>query len=177
MKYKVGDVVKVRSDLSADKLYNGFSVTTDMLKFKGKFVHIVEIFEDSYHIFEDNDNRRFFWNDEMLEPLTEEDVKKHFEEYVKDFKDYDIKVEIKKKEPILDEKEKKYLSAVIKPFRDRAEYISKADSIDNTSYIIIIIKSIDKDRNESICLPYFETNKMYKGMEDQRKYTLEELGI
>ncbi len=175
MKYKVGDVVKVRSDLNCDTTYNDIYFLEEMLKFKGKVVHIAEIFEDSYHIFEDN--RRLFWNDEMLEPLTEEDVKKHLEEYVKGFKDYDIKFEVKKKEPILDEEEKKYLSAVIRPFRDRFEYILKGDRGDNRSYIIIVIKSIDKDRKESICSPYFETNKMYKGMEEGKEYTLEELEI
>lgn len=179
MKYKVGDVVKVRSDLSIDKLYNGFSVTADMLKFKGKFVHIVEIFEDSYHIFENNDNRRFFWVDEMFEPFNEEDVKKHFEEYIKGFKDYDIKFELKKKEPILDEKEKKYLSNFIRPFRDRVKYIEKIDcrTDNNTSFINICMLHINKQENEIIYLPFFKTNTMYKGMEKDKKYTLEELGI
>lgn len=176
MKYKVGDVVKVRSDLSIDKLYNGFSVTADMLKFKGKFVHIVEIFEDSYHIFENNDNRRFFWVDEMFEPFNEEDVKKHFEEYIKGFKDYDIKFEVKKKEPILDEEEKKYLSAVIRPFRDRVIHIAKYYEKDY-QYISINVSPIGTFYTDLILLPRFETNTMYKGMIPHKEYTLEELGI
>ncbi len=175
MKYKVGDVVKVRSDLDVNKRYKRFYVTTNMIEFKGKFVRIERVFDNYYNIYEDLN--KWSWNDEMFEPLTEEDVKKHFEEYVKGFKDYDIKFEVKKKEPILDEEEKKYLSAIIRPFRDRVEYILKGDCIDKTSYIVIIIKSIDKNINESIRLPYFETNKMYKGMEGEKKYTLEELGI
>ena len=170
MKYKVGDVVKVRSDLNTIK-----GVISEMLEFRGKIVHIEEAFEKDYFIYEDPE--KWYWTDKMLEPLTEEDVKKHFEEYAKCFKDYDIKVEVKKKEPILDEEEKKYLSAVIRPFRDRVEYILRGDCIDKTSYITIAIKQIDKNINENICLPYFETNKMYKGMEDQKHYTLEELGI
>lgn len=175
MKYKVGDVVKVRSDLDVNKRYNRFYVTINMIEFKGKLVRIARVFNNYYNIYEDLN--KWSWSDEMFESLTEEDVKKHFEEYAKSFKDYDIKVEVKKKEPILDEKEKKYLSAVIRPFRDRVEYISKGDCIDKTSYIVITIKSIDKNINGSIRLPYFETNKMYKGMEDQKRYTLEELGI
>ena len=170
MKYKVGDVVKVRSDLNTIK-----GVISDMLELRGKIVHIEEAFEKYYFIYEDSE--KWHWTDGMFEPFTKEDVKKHFEEYVKSFKDYDIKVEIKKKEPILDKEEKKYLSAVIRPFRDRVEYILKGDRGDNRSYIIIVIKSIDKDRKESICSPYFETNKMYKGMEEGKEYTLEELGI
>ena len=175
MKYKVGDVVKVRSDLKCGTPYNDIYFIEEMNELKGKVVHIAEIFENSYHIFEDY--RRVYWNDEMLEPLTEEDVKKHFEEYVKGFKDYDIKVEVKKKEPILDEEEKEYLSAVIRPFRDRVECIVKIDFEDNKSYITILIKSIKKNTIENFSLPFFETNKMYKGMEDEKKYTLEELGI
>lgn len=145
MKYKVGDVVKVRSDLNTIK-----GVVAGMLKFKGKIVHIQEVFE--------------------------EDVKKHFEKYMKDFKDYDIKVEVKKKEPILDEKEKKYLSAVIRPFRDRVKNIMKRFS-GNYEYICIFLKHIEKDFNEDICLPYFKSYTMYKGMIPDKKYTLEELGL
>lgn len=175
MKYKVGDVVKVRSDLDVNKRYKRFYVTINMIEFKGKFVRIARVFNNYYNIYEDLNE--WSWNDEMLEPLTEEDVKKHFEEYVKGFKDYDIKVEVKKKEPILDEKEKKYLSAVIRPFRDRVEYILKGDCIDKISYIAIVIKYIDKSISETIRLPYFITSTMYKGMEEGKEYTLEELGI
>ena len=175
MKYKVGDIVKVRSDLDVNKRYKRFHVTINMIGFKGKLVRIARVFNNYYNIYEDLNE--WSWNDEMFEPLTEEDVKKHFEKYAKSFKDYDIKFEVKKKEPILDEEEKKYLSAVIRPFRDRVEYILKSDCIDKTSYIAIVIKYIDKNINETIRLPYFETNKMYKGMEDQKHYTLEELEI
>ena len=177
MKYKVGDVVKVRSDLIAEKRYDKIRATIDMLKFKGKIVRILETFNNFYYIKEDNG--RWFWNDEMLEPLTEEEVKKHFKEYVKGFNDYDIKVEVKKKEPILDEEEKKYLSAVIRPFRDRVEYIKKSDCADNASYINIYVAyyEINKKCNDIINLPFFKTNTMYKGMEDEKYYTLEELGI
>lgn len=169
MKYKVGDVVKVRSDLNTIK-----GVVAGMLKFKGKIVHIQEVFEEDYFIYEDH--IKWYWNDKMLEPLNEEDVKKHFEKYMKDFKDYDIKVEVKKKEPILDEKEKKYLSAVIRPFRDRVKNIMKRFS-GNYEYICIFLKHIEKDFNEDICLPYFKSYTMYKGMIPDKKYTLEELGL
>ena len=171
MKYKVGDVVKVRSDLNTIK-----GAIAEMLKFKGKIVHIQEALEKDYFIYEDPE--KWSWNDEMLEPLTEEDVKKHFEKYAKSFKDYDIKFEVKKKEPILDEEEKKYLSAVIRPFRDRVKYITKCVYTDNTSYISISTKSIKKNIIlEGINLPFFETNIMYKGMKSDKQYTLEELGI
>lgn len=71
---------------------------------------------------------------------------------------------------ILDEEEKEYLSAVIKPFRDKIEYIEK-HGVDK-EYIDICI------RNDSrITFPYFKSGTMYKGMELNKKYTLEELGL
>lgn len=175
MKYKVGDVVKVRSDLDVNKLYKRFYITTNMIEFKGKFVRIVKVFNNYYSIYEDLE--KWSWNDEMFEPFTEEDVKKHFEEYVKSFKDYDIKVEIKKKEPILDEEEKKYLSAVIRPFRDRVKYIAKIYAVDY-QFICIYVECIAKDySDETVYLPFFKENTMYKGMVQNKEYTLEELGL
>lgn len=176
MKYKVGDVVKVRSDLNVGEYYGGLYFNMNMFDFKEKIVHIVEVFDEGYcYIFEDN--QEWSWNDEMFEPATEEDVKKYFEEYVKGFNGYDIKVEVKKKEPILDEKEKEYLSAVVRPFRDRVNYIQKTDCINNTSYIIISVTHIERKDSDIICLPFFKINTMYKGMENEKCYILEELGI
>lgn len=72
---------------------------------------------------------------------------------------------------VLDEKEKEYLNNVIKPFRNRAIYIVKEKCLDN-EYIKI---GIADDVN--INLPYFKKDKMYKGMESHKKYTLSELGL
>ena len=175
MKFKMGDIVKVRSELDGNKRYKRFYVTINMIEFKGKFVRIARVFNNYYNIYEDLNE--WSWNDEMLEPVTEEDVKKHLEEYVKGFKDYDIKFEVKKKEPILDEEEKKYLSAIIRPFRDRVKYISKIYAVDY-QFICIYVERIAKDySDETVYLPFFKKNTMYKGMVQNKKYTLEELGI
>ena len=75
---------------------------------------------------------------------------------------------------ILDKKEKEYLSAVIRPFRNKVKYIVKwqhdSASTDETFIAILLNK-------ETILLPYFESNIMYKGMELNKKYTLKELGL
>ena len=76
---------------------------------------------------------------------------------------------IKLPKPILDDVEKEYLSNVIKPFRDRVSSISKDGPLE---YITI---SLDGD--DFAFLPNFEEGKMYKGMETNRRYTLEELGL
>lgn len=86
-------------------------------------------------------------------------------------------LDMEHKEPILDDAEKKYLSAVIKPFRNDVKYIIKIESIyrlpdDGAEYIKICMCS-----DEEINLPYFRYGTMYKGMEPNRRYTLEELGL
>ncbi len=77
------------------------------------------------------------------------------------------------KEPILDEEEKAYLSAVIKPFRNRVDWIEKVRSINTTECINITYD----DTEYEIPFPQFEKGTMYKGMELNREYTLEELGL
>ena len=72
---------------------------------------------------------------------------------------------------ILEEEEKEYLSNVIKPFRDKVEYIVKETSSYN-EYIKITIK-----KDDCLSFPYFKRGTMYKGMEEEKEYTLEELGL
>ena len=75
-----------------------------------------------------------------------------------------------KKEEILDDIEKEYLSAVIKPFRDRVKCIKKYTNYEK-EFIDIWVN------DETIELPYFKKNTMYKGMKQDKEYTLEELGL
>lgn len=75
--------------------------------------------------------------------------------------------------PILDDVEKAYLSAVIKPFRKDVECIVKFKRYPGEKeYIYITMK-----RDNYCCLPLFKKDTMYKGMEVNKRYTLEELGI
>lgn len=77
------------------------------------------------------------------------------------------------KEEILDEAEKKYLAGVIRPFKNRVEYIYKQQGClnKNKEFIGIILKK------DALKLPYFTAGTMYKGMEIDRNYTLEELNL
>lgn len=83
--------------------------------------------------------------------------------------------------PILDDMEKNYLGSIIKPFKDKytAMTITKTATKFCTAYICIaLIEKGKEDKcHEEIALPYFYRDKMYKGMELDRKYTLEELGL
>lgn len=108
--------------------------------------------------------------------------------YPEDLKDVDgeekndiVKVErpvkyetvFERKEEILDEVEKRYLTEVIRPFRKRIQFIQKKKEITEINpYIRIVCEDNDK-----LVFPYITDNSMYKGMESNRKYTLEELGL
>lgn len=77
------------------------------------------------------------------------------------------------KEPVLDEAEKAYLSAVIEPFRKKIAYIVKLqDFIEGKQFIKIILQNDDR-----LSFPYFDYDSMYKGMETNKRYSLEELGL
>lgn len=78
--------------------------------------------------------------------------------------------------PILDDAERKYLSAVIRPFRDSIKIIKK-HSLRNNENIMIFYDDAAAGYEKYIDLPYFKKGTMYKGMENNRNYTLEELGL
>ena len=76
------------------------------------------------------------------------------------------------KPEILTDKEKAYLSAVIKPFREEVERVYKIClKMDKREYLEISLK------NGVISLPFFTKGTMYTGMECEKDYTLEELGL
>lgn len=96
---------------------------------------------------------------------------------IKIYKDYTLKEVLWERPlPILDDIEKEYLSNIIKPFRNRNVKISKHDT-PNYSYIKFNLDSIYIPYKTSFDLPLFEKGTMYKGMETDKQYTLEELGL
>ena len=72
MKYKVGDKVRVREDLSTDKRYDGCYVTHSMTKFVGKTVTIRKVRENLNRYEIKEDDRVWDWTDGMFEPLESE---------------------------------------------------------------------------------------------------------
>ncbi len=83
------------------------------------------------------------------------------------------KLVLEVEEPILDDAERKYLSGVIRPFRDRVENIQKNGIYPKGKERIVIAY------NNSLYMPFpvFKEGTMYKGMELNKEYTLEELGL
>lgn len=84
---------------------------------------------------------------------------------------YDIK------KPILDDIERRYLSNFIKPFRDRVGVITKFNCGDYEKLMIEVKIMNSKYKYDGCCLPRFKNGTMYKGMELNKGYTLEELGL
>lgn len=85
---------------------------------------------------------------------------------------YKYETIFERKEEILDETEKRYLKAVIRPFRNKISSIMKETNPCTLEQFIHISLN-----GESISLPYFKAETMYKGMKPFKRYTLEELEL
>lgn len=74
---------------------------------------------------------------------------------------------------ILDSAERRYLYNVVRPFKDRVQYITK-----ETGYAYDKEKlRIQLEGTNDFELPEFEEDTMYKGMELNKEYTIEQLGL
>lgn len=71
---------------------------------------------------------------------------------------------------ILDDEEKRYLRGVIRPFKNEVLSIRKLSAV--SEWIVIEMKS-----HQETNLPKFKKGTMYQGMEENKKYTIEELGL
>lgn len=74
---------------------------------------------------------------------------------------------------ILDKEEKEYLENVIRPFKEKTSYIVKRVDNFNTKEEYLLIDVV----GGVFAFPNFKKGTMYKGMEVDKEYTLEELGL
>ena len=83
------------------------------------------------------------------------------------------------KKPILDEVEKKYLSNIICPLRKKYKIMIQKNYLISYSceYIGIYVQDDKLTYNNNFALPLFKAGEMYKGMELNKRYSLEELGL
>lgn len=117
---------------------------------------VIFVDKTSNYSFDSIDEQLKYFNDDVSIVKVERPVK--------------YKTLFERKEEMLEETEKRYLSNVIKPFRDKVEAIEKC--LYSREFIKIYIKE-----DEPTILPYFEKGTMYKGMKENKKYTLKELGL
>lgn len=163
MEFRVGDKVKIISKKNGDQ-YTTYGVektfTKSDLKDGDKCTlkngQVIFVDKTSSYGFDNIDAQLKYFNDNVSIVKVERPVK------------YETLFE--REEEILDETEKRYLSNVIKPFRDKVKAIEKV------SYAREFIKIYIKE-DELTILPYFEKGTMYKGMKENKKYTLKELGL
>lgn len=83
---------------------------------------------------------------------------------------------------ILNDAERTHLKQAIKPFRDKVRWIVKTKEVStvmkNREFILIyFIDEMQHDNTLFVILEDFEEGTMYKGMERDKNYTLEELGL
>lgn len=71
MKYKVGDVVKVREDLKVGKDVGNLFVAPPMVEFTGKLVTISSVNDDEDYFIEE-DNQTYYWIDDFFEDNDED---------------------------------------------------------------------------------------------------------
>lgn len=171
MKLKTGDKVKLKN--RRGKTWNSDGM---MDKYIGKIVTVSGIHQgysrNGFTIKED-DGRGFPRWMFRLEDIEYVVKQKHFKSLPNNYTGT-IEVEngfIQENE-ILDDTEKRYLKAVIRPFKNKVNHISKEDCYDGDCYI-----SIEIDDDGDIDLPCFKKETMYNGMEEDKKYTLKELGL
>ena len=72
MKYKVGDKVRVRSDLEEYGQYGKYGANRNMAELHGSIVEIKKV-ENEKQRYEINDNL-YYWTDEMFEGLVEDEL-------------------------------------------------------------------------------------------------------
>lgn len=121
---------------------------------------VVFVDKSSTYGFDSIDEQLRFFNDNVSIVKVERPVK------------YETVFE--RKEEILDKTEKEYLANVIRPFRHKIKTIEKTTriSVSSLCYLNILLEN-----NDMANLPDFKKNSMYKGMEENKEYTLKELGL
>ena len=77
------------------------------------------------------------------------------------------------KEQILDDVEKRYMSSFIKPFKDEIQSIEKNRNWANNSDRLYF----NMKNRDIFYLPNFKPGTMYKWMEPDKEYALDELGL
>lgn len=167
MKLKVGDKVKLKKRRGKGWNSNGM-----MDKYIGKIVTVSYITLGNGFTIKEDDGRGFPRWVFRLEDIEYVVKQKHFKSLPNN---YTGTIEVEngfiQEKGILDETEKRYLKSIIRPFKNRVISICKRVNFVGFYYILIKLKE------DTIVLPDFEKGTMYNGMEEEKIYTLKELGL
>ena len=155
---KVGDLIRLRDDLVEGNEYCNEYFVIDM-NFKG-FRKIKELSHNGKCVIIYGSDFPYHYTKEMIAEA------KRLTKYETIYKREE------REEPILDKKERKYLRAIIRPFRKDILFITREYNIPGLYECITI--DLKGDITD---LPRFAVSKMYKGMELDKQYILEELGL
>lgn len=88
--------------------------------------------------------------------------------------------ELEIEKQILNDVEKRYLENVLKPFKDRILFAKKTTAYnidDDYEYVCFKVVAPDYEDYNYLVLPYFIKGTMYEGMELDKEYKVEELGL
>lgn len=199
MKFNVGDRVKVvdcKADGSRCKNLGKISTIRKIVRTNGEYPYLLEGTEEYFGdneliklqekqftkadledgdkctlkngqvVFVDKTSKYSFSSiDEQLSYYPNDDVS-----IVKVERPVQYKTVFERKKEILDETEKRYLANIIRPFREKVRHIIKLKS-DIDEYLTIALQ------DQYIHLPFFQKGTMYKGMKEEKEYTLKELGL
>lgn len=103
-----------------------------------------------------------------IQHYMDQEIEHNHKDYTSDILDWMAQ---EYKAEILDLAEKKYLREVIRPFRKEVTVIKKLGTPAGKEYILIILK------DDIMSFPSFEKDTRYSGLEPEKKYTPEELGL
>ncbi len=110
--------------------------------------------------------RQIFYS---IQKYMDPGIQRNHEDYTSDILEWMAQ---EYKEEILDYAEKKYLSEVIRPFREEVNGITKlTDSLRYRDFVRIQVG------DDYLTFPQFEKGTWYKGMEYDKTYKPEELGL
>lgn len=143
MKYKVGDKVRVRSDLNYGKYSEGVPFTSEMDKFKGTVLEVRKIVGEFYEMV----GIPYIFTDEMLEPvegMSAEEAIRLYAKMCKDSNCYVCPVYEKSGECGCEEFAINHPEEVIESLKQwKAEHEKKPIETENVVYIVVM----DEKRN------------------------------
>ena len=144
MKYKVGDKVKVRSDLKCEEYYGGITFNFEMNKFKGMEITIARVnYGGYYEVLETPYN----FTDEMLEPVEEmsaEEALKTYTEFCSEHSCNDCPIQKLDTTYYCPDIRKEYPEDVVKVLKQwKADHEKKPIETENVVYIVVM----DEKRN------------------------------